>query len=294
MASGEDLPHPDDEAERERSIRQRAGTSAGEEKEKDSAAKVEMTIRDASGEVIRTRKLKVQQGINRIVWGMERDGVRPMPGPEPAELEDGLPDGIEVPAGEYEVTLSLAAKDGEPSTSSTSVTVLPDARSPINAQAREGNYQAMLELKEMQEAAVTAVERIFYAQADVGTVQTLIRQKQKPGAGEDENLKALGEKAGKIQKALTELEKRFRTPPRTKGIVYDDDQVNSKINMAMYYVGSTADVPTKTAKVFVDIARQALDEAVKAVDNYMAGELETFSQSLSDTGIGLFTDAIQP
>ena len=54
-----------------------------------------------------------------------------------------------------------------------------------------------------------------------------------------------------------------------------------------------ADVPTETAKIYVDMARQVLDEAVKAVDNYMAGELETFSQSLSDTGIGLFTDAIQ-
>jgi hypothetical protein len=225
---------------------------------------------------------------------MERDGIRPMPGPEPAELEDGMPDGIEVPAGEYEVTLSLASKEGDPSTSSTSVTVLPDARSPISAQARQDNYQTLLELMEMQEAAVSAVERIFYAQADVGTAQTLISQKQKPGAGEDENLKALGEKAGKIQKALTELEKRFRTPPRTKGIVYDDDQVSSKINMAMYYVGSTADVPTDTAKIYVDMARRALDEAVKAVDNYMAGELETFSQSLSDTGIGLFTDALQP
>jgi photosystem II stability/assembly factor-like uncharacterized protein len=294
MASGEDLLHPDDQAERERSIRRRSESPAEEDSEKDSAAKVEMTIRDAGGELIRTRKLKVHQGLNRIVWGMERDGVRPMPGPEPAELEDGMPDGIEVPAGEYEVTLSLASKEGDPSTSSTSVTVLPDARSPISAQARQGNYQTLLELMEMQEAAVSAVERIFYAQADVGTAQTLIKQKQKPGAGEDENLKALGEKAGKIQKALTELEKRFRTPPRTKGIVYDDDQVSSKINMAMYYVGSTADVPTDTAKIYVDMARQALDEAVKAVDNYMAGELETFSQSLSDTGIGLFTDAIQP
>ena len=294
MASGEDLPHPDDKAERERSIRRRSESPAEEDSEKDSAAKVEMTIRDASGELIRTRKLKVHQGVNRIVWGLERDGVRPMPGPEPAELEDGMPDGIEVPAGEYEVTLSLASKDGDPSTSSSTVTVLPDARSPFSAQARQDNYQAMLELREMQEAAVTAVERIFYAQADVATAQILIRQKQKPGAGEDENLIALGEKAGKIQKALTELEKRFRTPPRTRGIVYDDDQVSSKINMAMYYVGSTADVPTETAKIYVDMARRALDKAVKAVDNYMAGELETFSQSLSDSGIGLFTDAKQP
>jgi len=294
MASGEDLPHPDEDAERERSIRQRSANKSDEDKEKDGAPKVEMTIRDASGEVIRTKKFEVHQGVNRIVWGMERDGVRPMPGPVPAELEDGLPDGIEVPAGEYGVMLSLAPEDGEPATSNSRVTVLPDPRTSVSAQAREENYRAMLEIMDMQEVAVSAVERIFHAQADIATVQALIKKKQKPGADADENLKALSEQAGEVQKGLLELEKRFRTPPKTKGIVYDDDQVSSKIGMAMYYVGSTADVPSATAQVYVDLAGRALDDAVRALDDFMSGELEPFSRSLSGAGIGLFSGAIQP
>jgi hypothetical protein len=172
--------------------------------------------------------------------------------------------------------------------------VLPDVRSQVSSQDRLGNYQALLEISGMQETAVTAVERVVHAQADISTVQTLIRQKQKPGTEENESLKALGEQAEEIQKGLVELEKRFRTPPGTRGIVYDDHQVSNKISMAQDYVGSTADAPSAAAKIYVDLARQALDDAVKAVDIYMAGELDTFRQSLSDAGIGLFTGAVQP
>jgi hypothetical protein len=64
--------------------------------------------------------------------------------------------------------------------------------------------------------------------------------------------------------------------------------------LAGYYPGSTIDAPTVTAKVYIDLAQQALDDAVKVVDNYRSGELDAFSQSLSGAGIGLFTDAIQP
>ena len=294
MAGGGDLPHPDKEAERARSISQRSQKPAEHAQKKDSVPRVEMTIRDTGGEVIRTQKMDVHQGVNRIVWDMKSDGVRPMPGSEPADLEDGLPGGAQVPAGEYEVTLSLAISDADPATTNKRVTVLPDPRSEFSTQERLSRYRAMLDIQVMQEAAVTAVERIVHAQADIATTQALIKHKQKPGADEDKSLKALDERAGEIQKALLELEKRFRTPPGTKGIIYDDDQVSSKIGMARRYVGSTADAPTDTAKVYVDLARQSLDDAVKAVDSYMSGELEPFSQSLSNAGIGLFTGAIQP
>ncbi|MCJ7816129.1 MAG: hypothetical protein MUP31_08790, partial [Xanthomonadales bacterium] len=169
MASGEDLSHPDKDAERERSMRQRAATKTDKSDEPVKPPKVEMIVRTPDGELIRARKFAVHQGVNRIVWAMDRDGVRPMPGPDPVDLEDGLPEGIEVPAGEYEVTLSLAAAGGEPATSSRRVTVLPDPRSTAIPQARLENYRVMRELQTMQEAVVTAVERVVHAQEDVAT-----------------------------------------------------------------------------------------------------------------------------
>jgi photosystem II stability/assembly factor-like uncharacterized protein len=292
MASGNDLPHPDEAVERQRKSMQRSATETSEKNHQDKEPKVEMTIRDAGGELIRTQRFPVHQGINRIVWDMRRDGVRPMPGPEPAELEDGLPAGPEVLPGDYEVTLSLAVGASDAVTSSQSLSVLADPRSPFDSSAYAANYQARLELMKMQERAVSAVERIVHAQSGVSTALALIDQQLKPGAEPDEAVKALKESAEEIQESLAKLEKRFRTPPRTKGIVYDDDKVANRIGMAMYYVGSTRDAPSPTARVYVEQARQDLDAATVAVDLFMAGELEAFRQALSDAGIGLFASSI--
>jgi hypothetical protein len=288
IASGDDLPHPDQDTERARNIRQRATAPRKEGDEEIDIPKVEMVITNAGGEVIRSRKQKVHQGVNRIIWGLERDGVRPMPGPEPADLEDGLPAGIQVLPGNYTVTLKLTSETGEAATSSHGVTVLPDPRSPFSADARQLNYRAMLELQEMSESAVLAVETIVNARADVDTAIKLIGKQQKQEPEEDPRLKALGEQATEIRKGLDELEKRFRTPPETRGIVYDDDKVANLISSAGNYTGSSQDAPTSTAAVYHDLARQALEEALAAVDEFMTGKLDVFSQSVADAGIGLF------
>ncbi len=294
MASGDDLPLPDKEAERKRLISQRAATPAKDSNEPVKAPKVELTVHTTDGELIRTQRFDVHQGINRVVWAMNRDSVRPMPKPEPDDLEDGLPGGIEVPAGEYQVTLSLAVADGDPVTSSRRVTVLPDPRSTATAQGRLENYRVMLELDALQEAAVTAVERVVHAQADVATAQALIKQKQKPGALQEESLEKLGKQAEKIQKDLVELENRLRVPPKTRGYVYDDDKAVSRIGLARYYVSSSQEAPTETAEVYIELARRSLDEAVQAVDQFMNIDLPAFRLSLSDAGIGLFTSSIEP
>lgn len=294
IASGDDLPHPNSSEERERSIRQRASQSADDETGDDKAPKVEMTVRNTGGEVIRKYKYKVHQGLNRVVWSMEGDGIRPMPGPDKADLEDGLPAGLEVLPGAYQVTLSLASGSGEPAISSAPVTVLQDPRSGLSAQEQQSNYQTLLSLEKMQAEAVLAVERIVNAHAGVSTALQLIRQKQEPGMELDKDLKALMDQGEEVQEGLLELEKRFRTPPQTRGIVYDDDKVSAKIGLAQYYVGSTKAAPTATAMTYVQQARSALTPAVEAVDRFMTRELEMFSQSLSDAGIGLFGGAIQP
>ena len=295
MASGDDLPHPDKDAERARSISQRSEKPAEQDQEKDSVPKVEMTIRDTSGKVIRTKTLEVHQGVNRIAWGMERDGVRPMPGPEPPELEDGLPGGAQVPAGEYEVTLSLALKDADPATTNEYVTVLPDPRSEFSAQERLRRLPGHARHPGHAGSRGNAVERIVHAQVDIATTQALIEKKRKPGTDEDESLKELDERAGEIQKALLELEKRFRTPPGTKGIIFGDDQVSSKIGMARRYVGSTADAPRRTQPKSTLTWRGSrwMMQSRQSIITWAVNSrhLADHCQMLES---GLFTSAIQP
>jgi len=291
VASGDDLPHPDPEAERERAARQRAaGThekSNGNPSEP-KPPKVEMTVLNAAGETVRQQKFTVHQGVNRIVWNMRHDGVRPLPGADAPKLEDGLPDGPEVPPGEYRVQLSLSTANGESVTSATGVSVLRDPRSTVTEEARKRNYEALLSLQALEEAAVAAVERISHARTDTDTVIGLIEQRRQPGADLDEPLKALNDQAIEIRKGLDELEKRFQTLPDTKGMPYNDDKVVNQIGMAQYYIGSSTDAPTATAKVYVDLANRSLKEAEAAVEQFMTSDLADFRSAVAAAGIELF------
>jgi hypothetical protein len=304
MASGDDLPHPDKDIERERSIIKRAQAAAsgaedhdGDEENRDDASKdepvkVEMTVRDQNGGLIRKQKFPVHQGVNRIAWGLEHDGIRPMPDPEPDELEDGLPGGPEVSPGQYQLTLSLGAGesgDSAPATASVNVTVLADPRSTATAEDRRLNHAAQLALQELAETAVTAVERIWQTRTDVETTQKLISARNIEN--DNEALKALGEQAKEVEKGLDKLEKRFRVLPETKGHVYNDDKVVSRIGMAQYYVGSTWDAPTNTAKVYIEQARATLNDALEALNRFMNDEVAAFGSAVDDAGIGLFSPA---
>jgi photosystem II stability/assembly factor-like uncharacterized protein len=296
VASGEDLPHPDPEAERKRSARQRAdkAQAADGDNTESKPAKVALTVRNAAGKMVRKQKFEVHQGINRIAWGMRHDGVRPPPGPEPAKLEDGLPDGPEVPPGEYRIELELPTPGGETATATSQVSVLPDPRSDVSPQGRLSKYESLLALLTLEEAAVTAVERITHARRDTETVIDLIRQRQQPGAELEGSFKALNEQAVELGKGLDELEKRFRTPPETKGIVYDEDKVMNQIGLAQYYVGSGSGAPTATAAIYVDLATRSLREAEAAVDRFMSTDLTDFRNSVTAAGIGLFGSATKP
>ena len=105
----------------------------------------------------------------------------------------------------------------------------------------------------------------------------------------DETFKALAEQAEEVKKGLDRLETRFRVPPKTKGYVYDDDKVVNRIGMAQNYVGSTWDAPTDTAEVYVEQARAALDDALEALNQFMAGEVTAFAKAADQAGISLFS-----
>lgn len=281
VASGDELPHPDAPAER-------AGKSATDAP---ASPKISLAVRDADGTVIRRQKFPVRQGVNRVTWAMNHDGVRPMPGGEPFPLDDGLPPGPEVPPGSYTIELRLESADGEQVTAETTATVLADPRSEHAPASREQNYRAQLELQTLQAAAVDAVERIVRVRADVDTVLGLIDLRKQPGGDLDESLAALKERGEQLKQGLDALEQRFRTPPRTKGIVYDDDKVVSRIGMAAAYLGSNPGAPTATAGVYADLARRSLLDAEAAVDGFMDDEVAGFRRAVSEAGIALFESA---
>jgi hypothetical protein len=252
---------------------------------------VTITVKDASGDVIRTYREAVHQGINRITWNMQRDGARDMPGPEEQDYEDGLPAGPEVPPGRYSMTLALDHPDSQATVASVDVQTVADPRSPYSLAEIEQNYAMQRELLTLEKALVSAVEGIVRARQDIGTITTLIEAR--PAADEDAILLALTEQAGELNESLDELEKRFRTPPETKGIIYSSDKAASRLGLAQMYVGSTYGAPSAAAKTYVQIARNSVDETLSALNDFISSDLEDFRKAVDEAGIALLT-GMQP
>jgi hypothetical protein len=295
VASGDDLPHPDEDRERDRKIAKRqvqaaaaetdSETENGQENGKkngDKPTKVTVTVSDSNGDVIRTFKRPVHQGINRISWNLRVDGVRRPPGPRPPEPDADLPSGPEVAPGDFRISLSLGDDED-----SADVSTAADPRSTLNQSDYEARFAAQMDLLRYQEAVVASLERIDRARSDVKAITTLLGRQE----GEDETVKALKKQAGEVKTGLDELEKRFRNLPKTKGIVYSADKIGSVLGNAQYYLGSTQGTPTSTALEYVDLARRAVQGGVIAVNDYMNGEVAALKVAVDGADITLLGPA---
>ncbi|TDJ14289.1 MAG: hypothetical protein E2O65_14575 [Gammaproteobacteria bacterium] len=293
MASGQDLQHPDEEAERERMIllresRDGEADDADADGDEDDVVKVTITVKDASGEVIRTYREAAYQGINRTTWDMRIDGARELPGPEKQDYKDGVPAGPEVPPGHYSITLALDHPDSQATVASIDVQTEPDPRSGYSQSEIERNFATQVDLLRLQKAVVTAVERIVRARGEVGTITKLISARQ--GADDNEELTALKVQAKGIKEGLDELEKRFRSPPETKGYLYTADKIVSQLKMAQDYVSSTYDTPSAAAETYMQIADDAVNGGLSELNSFISGELEVFRKAVDSAGIGLLSD----
>lgn len=286
MASGDDLPHPDDDADRQRRIDQRAAKAANKEDDldtdkKNDDPKVELKVYTKAGELVRTKKFKVRQGINRIVWNLNRDGVRPAPSPTAKSIKDGLPDGPHMPQGEYRLTLTLG--DDE---ISTTAKILPDQNDNVSPEAQQAQYAARMEMLALDEQAISAIEEIVWAKQDIDTALAIVSR------GENKN-KDLEKQGKALKKSLTEAEKWFRTPPKTKGIIYRDDKLLAIIGRADGMIFSSFDKPSPAAMAYAEQAKEATKIAMDNWNALKSGELASFREAASKAGADLFQNPRQ-
>lgn len=100
---------------------------------------------------------------------------------------------------------------------------------------------------------------------------------------------ALTEQADELNESLDELEKRFRTPPETKGVSYNYDKAVNRLELAQGYVGSTYGAPSAAAKTYVQIARNSVDETLSALNDFISRDLEDFRKAVAQAGIVLLS-----
>ncbi len=321
----EGLPHPDEEKERIRKEAERAAErkeagkkTTAESKEEEKGAgegrrgrrgrargpQVEIEVRDASGEVIRTFKAPAAQGVNRAAWNLRRDGFKRPPSDDDDDDDDFMPSGPEVLPGTYTITVKY--KDHE---ASAPVRVLADPRFQIGAAARQAKYDAVMRAGRLQETVAEAVKRILRTREEIGLVQARARKEDGADEARDRGADgAAGEEAGdeqggsgkdplaelrkegdRLKEKLEAMEKRLRVPPGTRGIVADRDVAYSRVRFAQFSLGSSWDAPTPAQLRSLDEAQELLSEVLAEFNRLYAEEVAAFRARVQDAGISLFS-----
>ncbi|HZF09896.1 MAG TPA: hypothetical protein VFE33_13990 [Thermoanaerobaculia bacterium] len=260
------------------------GTSA-EEKEKEKAKaepKAEIRVADATGKVIRTFHAPIKLGINRVVWGFERDSWK-LPPPAPGEQRDEDPAGPPVPPGTY--TLTVAYGDHE---AKSTVRVLPDPRAKNTDADWQSRWAAIQRGGELQDVVVTAIERIARTRTDVDAVVAKARQAAQ--AAEDERRAKGGKAEGtggkpadppivaaadKLKQGLTALEKRLWLSPDAKGL-QDDTTLLGQVVYVEQAVGSSMSPPTAGQLNYLRQAGEAVDRFLVDFNRFYAEDVAAF------------------
>lgn len=300
------LPHPDQEVERARKNapkaepkdkpEEKAGDKPAEKpadkpSDKPDAARATFEVRDAQGELIRTFKRAVKQGVNRVAWDLRRKGhksPRPRdddPRGRTRERDDDEPAGSEVLPGDYTVTIKF--KDQQ---ATTKVTVLADPRVPFDLASRTAKLAARERAGALRATLADAIERIETVRGELDALDK--RSKPKDGATADDKTKALLAATKALRDKLAAVDKLIRTPEGTKGIT-DEDHALSAVGQAAGALGSSWDAPTPGEQRRLEIAAQRCASVVSQLNALLGAEVVEVRKLAQDAGVSMF-EALSP
>ncbi|KDA54084.1 hypothetical protein EG19_01240 [Thermoanaerobaculum aquaticum] len=289
--SDPELPEYDPE-EAETQARSRGDRRDEQGEGKDKKPEATITVTDAQGKEVRTLKVRVFRGLNRAVWDLRREAFKEPPREEEQWWRER--GGPEVPPGTYTVT--VAYKDHK---AQGTVEVLPDPRLSVAAEARAAKWQAILEAGALQETVAEAVGNLVELREDLKTVSTKLarrmekeKEAQKGSKGESTAGK-LKKQAQELVRRTEELEKLFRVPPGTKGIVDLGDAL-STIREAMGGLQSSWDAPTPAQMATLSEGRAKLAKALAELEKFLTQEVAPFRQAVKEEGISLLPETKVP
>jgi photosystem II stability/assembly factor-like uncharacterized protein len=293
------LPYPDPKKEKELKEQERQKQYAGKDpeqllmeredipvaagrKEDEKGPQVDIEVADEQGNVIRTFKAPARQGVNRATWDLRSDAFREPP--RPPEQRFFEPSGPEVLPGVYTVTVKYKGNQ-----SSSKVRVGGDTRYETADADRKTNWDTLVRLGKMQEAATDTIEKIHGIKADVDVVMRKVDALDRAAQVKDPDksqYKSLREAGMKLKKELDKAERMFWEPPKTKGIPPETDVMN-KIQYAQRAVGSAPGAPTPTHQIHVKVAEDHLKKA-QAEYSKLSQQITSFKQQVEAAKINLF------
>ncbi|GJM35041.1 MAG: hypothetical protein DHS20C18_40420 [Saprospiraceae bacterium] len=247
-----------------------------EKGKKKDTDKVRVQVVDSKGDTIRTFTTKLEEGMNRITWNLNRDGVA-FPSRRERKDDDDPPNGRDVLPGVYQLVFTY----GE-FTDATKVTVHPDPRLPQTTaalQAKEAAYETFYDIVKKAEQAFTSLQE---ARKSISRVNgTLVN-------APDSLQKQIKELGKAMEDSIAVLEKRYMLPDDLKGIQRSSDNINGTLYRTSVYLRSYEGTHSQSLEIMMNKAREETKMALEKINDFFATNFANYQKRVEEVPRSLF------
>jgi photosystem II stability/assembly factor-like uncharacterized protein len=249
---------------------------------------VTVRIYNEKNEVIRNLRWKADTGFNRQWWGMEERGFR-QPGAQRGGGGGGRfggggsggaePGGLQAFPGTYKVVLVLGRE-----TDSTFVTIKDDPRLNKSDEVKIAQRKMLDRLRKTSDKLVTGMDRLTESDEVLTKITTEIRGLQgmdslrKATTAVQDSIKAIREYVN----GRTSDRQGLARPPQITVI--------SQMQTAQQYITAKSVAPGTQEEQLVKNAEEAINEAVKRINNFYATKWSDYRKQVEGTKINLFKE----
>ncbi|MEM9917160.1 MAG: hypothetical protein AAF990_03650 [Bacteroidota bacterium] len=269
-----------------KSKKAKQGDSSKEEEKKEDKKpsgakdkKVKVQVFSASGDTLNTfyRKLE-KEGMNRIAWNLRRKGAR-MPSRNKPKPKSNDPWGPRVLPGTYKLVFTYGDfKD------STSVTVRPDPRRETDMSKLTAQQKAYDDHYLVVDKARESFDRLL----EVNKTVKLINDQM---LHVPDSVKKQIADAGKVlTDSTTQLMELYMPPAETKGIVRNNNKLNSLLWRAGSYIGASQGPPNQMARFASREAKDRLQTILQRINQFFDTEWKAYREKVEAVQYSLFKD----
>ena len=245
-----------------------------EKKKKDVVVKVT----NQSGDTIRTFTRSLDEGLNRIYWGLEEDGII-FPSRRERKPDADMPGGMDVIPGVYKLHYTYEGhKD------STMVEVKMDPRIDWKVSDLEAKRQIMEDYAQVIDQAREGWDKINQAKKTLKLIKGVVEIQQ--DTTKSEMLKQIKELTGN----LDSLETLYFNPQGLKGIQRNPNNLSSVLGGVRRYINSSWGTPGDNAMNTIKRARVETDKVTSAVTAFFNEDWTLFQEKVSEMQIDLFSE----
>jgi len=234
------------------------------EKDKPKEEKVEVMVYDNADKEIRQFKTKVEGGLNKITWGLEKNGVWYPSREEPKE-DANIPGGGKVLPGAYKVVIKY--KDWK---DSTMVNVKMDKNSNSSVADLKAIDDILESYNGLVKQANEASTSLIKAKKKVAILEKMLDLKS------DTIAKSYKKDLAKIKTQLDSLTNLFFEKENAKGIQRNTSLLNSVLYTAYNYINSSWKAPERNAIIALEQAKIKTNEVTEEVNKFITGDYKLF------------------